>query len=192
MQEAFKVVSSPRWQNSTTDDKPNTAETTSTNATSDTDKQDLASEPADTIDAYKADASDTDDAARESESDDTLTADQSDDDAATRADVDDPEASTTSVARAYEPPGVMETAKSPLLAMAAAVAGVAALWSYTSLEDARAQLANVSSAKVSLERSLADAQSKLAVAEKTVADVKAAITAATAAPAKATGSAATK
>lgn len=191
MQEAFKVVSSPRWQNQSTDDKPNTAENTSTSAASDTDKE-LASESADTIDAVKADASDADDAARESDSSDTLTTDLSDDDAATRADVDDPEASATPVARAYDPPGVMETARSPLLAITATVAGVAALWSYTSLEDTRAQLANVSSAKASLERSLADAQSKLAVAEKTVADVKAAIAAATAAPAKASGSAATK
>ncbi len=188
MQEAFKVVSSPRWQNQNTEDKPATAETTGTNAAADSDKQDTVSAAADAVDTLKTDAArDTD-----SDSGDTAASDTSQDLTTARADVDDPEASTAPAARAYDPPGVMETARSPLLAIAAAVAGVAAVWSYTSLEDARAQLANVSTAKVTLERTLADTQSKLAVAEKTVADIKAVIAAATAAPAKATGNTATK
>lgn len=191
MQEAFKVVSSPRWQNqSTTEDKPGTAD--GTNNPNDTVAQDAVGAADDTADAVKASTANADDTAREETTDDTLTSEHHTDDPTARADVDDPEASTAPAVRAYEPPGVLETARSPLLAIAAAVAGVAAMWSYSSLEDTRAQLANVSSAKASLERSLADAQSKLAVAEKTVADVKAAIAAATAAPAKATGSAATK
>lgn len=188
MQEAFKVVSSPRWQNqATAEEKPNTPDTTNDTAT-----QEPVTASADVSDAIKADAPETAETASGETSGDTLTSELSSDDTGTRADVDDPEAATAAAVSTYDPPGVMETARSPLLAIAAAVAGVAAVWSYTSLEDTRAQLANVSSAKAALERSLADAQSKLAVAEKTVADVKAAIAAATAAPAKSNGSAAAK
>ena len=191
MQEAFKVVSSPRWQTQNTEDKPNTADTANTLPASDSDTATTSTLTADTAEATKADAAIADDTASTADSDDARDAELADD-TATRTDVDDPEASAATTPRAYEPPTVMQTAKSPLLAITAACASVAALWSYTTLEDTRAQLANVTSAKATLERSLSEAQSKLTAAEKTVADVKAAIGAATAAPAKATGTTATK
>ncbi|MBX9683933.1 MAG: hypothetical protein K2X41_09110 [Hyphomicrobium sp.] len=73
-------------------------------------------------------------------------------------------------------PSVWESLKSPLLAITAAVAVAAAVWSYSGLEDARAQLASVTEAKASVERSLAEARGRLTAAEKAVADVKAALT----------------
>ena len=79
-------------------------------------------------------------------------------------------------------PSVWESLKSPLLAITAAVAVAAAVWSYSGLEDARAQLASVTEAKASVERSLAEARGRLTAAEKAVADVKAALTSTPATP----------
>lgn len=76
--------------------------------------------------------------------------------------------------------------KTPLLAIAAAVGLLAAAWNYTALVDTRAQLSAVTEAKATVDRQLADAQSRLSAAETAVANVKAALTAApasTAAPA---------
>lgn len=82
-------------------------------------------------------------------------------------------------------PGVWESLKSPLLAITAAVAVAAAVWNYSSLADAQAQLTSVTAAKASVERSLAEARGRLTAAEKAVADVKAALTSTPAtAPAK--------
>lgn len=197
MQEAFKVVSSPRWQNQATEDRPAAPQNP-------TDIDDLRSDvkagteqtDADKLAASTETREDSTTEADQAElpysgDDTTASQDQTDTDA-TRTDIADPEATAgheQSVSRAYEPPTVLETARSPLLAITAACAAVAALWSYTSLEDVRAQLATVSTAKTSLERSLADSQSKLAVAERTVADIKAAIAGA-ATPAKAASPAA--
>lgn len=62
------------------------------------------------------------------------------------------------------------------------VLGIAALigllfgaWNYTVLESTRAQLSSVTEAKAALDRSLADAQGRLAAAEKAFADVKSAL-----------------
>lgn len=192
MQEAFKVVSSPRWQTQNTEDRTNTSETPAADTGAQALKQDEDSKSSDATETIEARSTQADDTPNTTDSD-SETAERADDAVNTMEKVDDPEAvSTTPAARTYDPPSVMETAKSPLLAIATACATVAAVWSYTSLEDTRAQLATVTSAKATLERSLAEAQSKLAVAEKTVADVKAAIGAATAAPAKATSGTATK
>lgn len=199
MQEAFKVVSSPRWQNPATDEKPavpqnsSDADSARSEVKADTEhaNSDKPTASAQTRDESIAEA---DQPELPYTGDDTTASAEPTDSDSTRTDIADPEAIAgheQSVARAYEPPTVLETARSPLLAITAACAAVAALWSYTSLEDVRSQLASVSTAKASLERSLADTQSKLAVAEKTVTDIKAAIAAA-AAPAKASGSPAAK
>ncbi len=66
--------------------------------------------------------------------------------------------------------------RTPLLAIAATVGLLAAAWSYTALEETRAQLTVVTEAKASVDRQLADAQSRLSAAETAVANVKAALT----------------
>jgi hypothetical protein len=66
----------------------------------------------------------------------------------------------------------------PFLAVAAGLSALAAVWSYTTLEETRGQLASMTEAKASVDRSLADARGRLSAAEKAVADVKAALTAA--------------
>lgn len=74
-------------------------------------------------------------------------------------------------------PSVWSSLKSPLLALTALVSVLGAAWNYTTLENTRVQLTAVSNAKASVEMSLAEAQGRLAAAEKAVADVKAALTA---------------
>lgn len=183
MQEARKVVSSPRWQNSMdatnpvqadgdikrergddTAEKPETEKhdaTAGVRGSGASDVKTSADEAADTVTRETADG-------EERSEDGTALA------------VEDPEHTHAAVAqsRPIDPPSKLLQA--PLLTIAAACAGVAAMWSYSALEDTRAQLANVSNAKAAVEQALADAKSKLAVAEKTVADVKSAIAAATA------------
>jgi hypothetical protein len=70
-----------------------------------------------------------------------------------------------------------------MLGFLAACAVGYATWTYTTLEETRARLAAAITEKASIEPSLNEARSKLAVMEKAVADVKAAVTAAAATPA---------
>lgn len=183
MQEARKVVSSPKWQTSadvlntpqteSTDGKSAAKEETSTTDAASVDTQEtfaLSSDPGDlksatgTKDAAASETTET----SETASDEVATTDST---------------STLQTARStVEPPSML--LKGPLLTLTALCAAAAAAWSYSALEDTRTQLASITSAKASLEQSLNEARAKLVVAEKTVADVKAAITAATA-PAKA-------
>lgn len=75
-----------------------------------------------------------------------------------------------------EPPTTYELIKTPMLAIAAAVSLVVAGWSYSSLEQTRADLNAMTEAKASVDKALADAKSRLTNAEKAVAAVKAALT----------------
>jgi hypothetical protein len=63
----------------------------------------------------------------------------------------------------------------PLLGAAALVGLVLAAWSYTALEDTRAQLTSITNAKAAVDQSLADAQRRLEAAEKAIADVQTAL-----------------
>jgi hypothetical protein len=79
--------------------------------------------------------------------------------------------------RSVSPPPTMPVSmKMPLLAIAAGGSMLAAIWSYTTLDDTRSQLTTMTEAKATVDRSLADARARLLAAEKAVADVKAALT----------------
>ena len=87
------------------------------------------------------------------------------------------------------PPPVRPSLKTPLLAVVAVASLVVAGWNYSTLQETRGKLTAMSDQKASVDRAFAEAQSRLAAAEKAVADVKAALTttssAAAAAPKKA-------
>lgn len=187
MQDARKVVSSPRWQTQSKDERgessatPPPHETVSGEAAS----TEAAGTPPMPMSGVEIASSlpgsdkniDVTRAGDEKPHDDALD--------------DEAEKPAVYTQHDWTPAAAMPSARQPLLLLTAACAAVAAIWSYSALENTRAQLNNVTLAKQTLERSLAEAQSRLSVAEKTVADVKAAITAATGA-AKAPGTPAAK
>jgi septal ring factor EnvC (AmiA/AmiB activator) len=73
----------------------------------------------------------------------------------------------------------MFSSSSSLMPMAALGALLIAGMSFTSLKTTRSELAALTEAKASVDKSLAETQGRLTVAEKTIADIKAAIAAAT-------------
>lgn len=82
-------------------------------------------------------------------------------------------------------PSLFESLKMPLMAIIAAASLLVGWWGYSSSADVRAQLEKVTTAKASVDRTLAETLGKLAATEKAIADVKAALTTAPAAvPAK--------
>ena len=91
-------------------------------------------------------------------------------------------ARTTSISDTPTLSGLLTT---PLLAIIAAAAVLAAAWSYSSLEGTRAQLTAATEAKAAVDRALADAQGRLSAAENALAGVKAALTSSPAAAKKA-------
>lgn len=73
----------------------------------------------------------------------------------------------------------------PLLGAAALVGLVLAAWSFTALEETRAQLTSITAEKTAVDQSLADAQRRLEATEKAIADVQTALGKPTGAAAKA-------
>lgn len=92
-------------------------------------------------------------------------------------------ADSPGTAPASEDVPMLSAMQQPLMMITTACAVALGLWSYTTLEVTRSQLADVSKAKANVEQALKDAQTRLTTAEKTVADVKAALSGMGAVPA---------